>query len=223
VLTVLETILKSNDISLVEDSIATFETFCHHQDVATLAADQGLAQKYREVVRAYGSFADPSSPSYSSDTIGPAIAIRWRNAGLRAIKGVVSSESLAADGGTSLKIILPVILENLYSPNEDLLVPLKARLDETEEADRVERDGIRNRRMSVNTVNTVETANGDPALAAQSTADVDRQAEMDAQLLALRCLEQIIVSGSDRGQFASLRRSSCSSSPASGPRELSLG
>lgn len=201
VLTVLETILKSNDISLVEDSIATFEIFCHHQDIATLAADQGLAQKYREVVRAYGSFADPSSPSYSSDTIGPAIAIRWRNAGLRAIKGVVSSESLAADGGTSLKIILPVILENLYSPNEDLLVPLKARLDETEEADRVERDGIRNRRMSVNTVNTVETANGDPALAAQSTADVDRQAEMDAQLLALRCLEQIIVSGSDRGQI----------------------
>ncbi|KAJ5119176.1 hypothetical protein N7526_010813 [Penicillium atrosanguineum] len=201
VLTVLETVLKSNDISLVEDSIATFETFCCHQELATLAADQGLAQKYREVVRTYASFADPSSPSYSSAKISPAVAIRWRNAGLRAIKGVVSSESLAADGGTSLKIILPVILENFYSPNEDLLVPLKARLEETKEVDKAERDGNRNRRMSVNTVHTVETVNGDPALAAQSTADVDRQGEMDAQLLALRCLEQIIVSGSNRGQI----------------------
>ena len=201
VLTVIETILRSNDISLVEDSIATFETFCRHQEFATIAADQGLAQKYREVVRTYASFADPSSPSYSSAKISPAVAIRWRNAGLRAIKGVVSSKSLAADGGTSLKIILPVILENLYSPSEDILVPLKARLEETKEVDKVERDGNRNRRTSVNTVRTVETANGDPALAAQSTADVDRQAEMDARFLALRSLEQIIVSGSNRGQI----------------------
>ncbi|KAJ6112226.1 hypothetical protein N7523_008287 [Penicillium sp. IBT 18751x] len=201
VLTVLETVLKSHDVSLVEDSIATFETFCYHQDVATIAADQGLAQKYQAVVRTYAGFADPSSPSYSSATLSPAVAIRWRNAGLRAIKGVVSSESLAADGGTSLRIILPVILENLYSSDEDLLVPLKARLEETKQADKTERDGNRNRRMSVNTVNTVETANGDPALAAQSTADVDRQAEMDARLLALRCLEQIIVSGGNRGQI----------------------
>ncbi|KAJ5197779.1 uncharacterized protein N7498_006896 [Penicillium cinerascens] len=204
VLIVIETILRSNDISLVEDSIATFETFCRHQELATIAADQGLAQKYREVVRTYASFADPSSPSYSSAKISPAVAIRWRNAGLRAIKGVVSSKSLAADGGTSLKIILPVILENLYSPNEDILVPLKARLEDTKEVDKVERDGNLNRRMSVNTVHTVHTveaANGDPALAAQSTADVDRQAEMDARFLALRSLEQIIVSGSNRGQI----------------------
>jgi len=201
VLTVIETILRSNDISLVEDSIATFETFCRYQDITTIAADQSLAQQYRRVVQTYASFADPSSPSYSSAEISPAVAIRWRNAGLRAIKGVVSSESLAADGGTSLKIILPVILENLYSPNEDVLVPLKARLEETKEIDKAERDGNRNRRMSVNTVYTVDTANGDPALAAQSTADVDRQAEMDARLLALRCLEQIIVSGSNRGQI----------------------
>ncbi|KAJ5668590.1 uncharacterized protein N7477_007160 [Penicillium maclennaniae] len=201
VLTVLETVLKSHDVSLVEDSIATFETFCYHQDIATIAADQGLAQKYQAVVRTYAGFADPSSPSYSSATLSPAVAIRWRNAGLRAIKGVVSSESLAADGGTSLRIILPVILENLYSSNENLLVPLKARLEETKQADKTERDENRNRRMSVNTVNTIETANGDPALAAQSTADVDRQAELDARLLALRCLEQIIVSGSNRGQI----------------------
>ncbi|KAJ5153487.1 Protein efr3 [Penicillium canariense] len=198
VLSIIETILQSNDISMVEDSIATFETFCLHQDIAMISAEQGLAQKYREVIRIYAGFADPSSPPYSSAKISPPVAIRWRNAGLRAIKGVVSSESLAADGGTSLNIILPVILENLYSPNEDVLVPLRAKLRETENG---ERAGPQPRRISVATITTVDTVDGDPALAAQSTADADRQAEMDARLLALRCLEQIIVSGSNRGQI----------------------
>lgn len=197
VLTILETILQSNDISLVEDSLATFETFCLHQDIATIAAEQGIAQKYREVVRSYASFAHPS---HSSTKTSPAVAIRWRNAGLRAIKSLVSSESLAADGGTTLKIILPVILENLYSAEENVLVILKERLHEPEKP---ERDGNRNRRLSVATVHTVDTAGdpGDPALAAQSTADVDRQAELNARLLALRCLEKIVVSGSNRGQI----------------------
>lgn len=181
---------------MVEDSITTFETFCRHQDIAIISADQALANKYREVIRTYASFADPSSQSYSSAKLSPPLAIRWRNAGLRAIKGVVSSESLAADGGTSLNIILPVILENLYSPSEDVLIPLKAKLRETDDGG--DRDAARIRRLSVA---TVDTAEGDPALAAQSTADVDRQAEMDARLLALRCLEQIVVSGSNRGQI----------------------
>ncbi|KAF3390657.1 Protein efr3 [Penicillium rolfsii] len=198
VLSVIDTVLRSNDISMVEESIATFETFCRHQDIAIISADQALANKYREVIRTYASFADPSSQTYSPAKLSPPVAIRWRNAGLRAIKGIVSSESLAADGGTSLNIILPVILDNLYSPDEDVLIPLKAKLRETDDG---ERDAARLRRLSVATVHTVDTAEGDPALAAQSTADADRQAEMDARLLALRCLEQIIVSGSNRGQI----------------------
>ncbi|KAJ5651857.1 hypothetical protein N7507_009283 [Penicillium longicatenatum] len=199
VLSVIETVLRSNEISMVEDSIATFETFCRHQDIAIISAEQGIAQKYREVIRLYASFADPSSDLYSPAKVSPPVSIRWRNAGLRAIRSIVSSESLAADGGNSLKIILPVLLENLYSADEDVLIPLKARLHEDKEP---ERDGGRApRRMSAATVHTVDTVEADPALAAQSTADVDRKAEMDARLLALRCLERITVSGSNRGQM----------------------
>ncbi|KAJ5288804.1 hypothetical protein N7478_001834 [Penicillium angulare] len=198
VLTVIETVLRSNEVSMVEDSIATFETFCRHQEIATIAAEQGIAQKYREVVRLYASFADPSSESYSPTKVSPPVAIRWRNAGLRAIKSVVSSDGLSADGGTSLKIILPVILENLYSKDEDVLIPLRAKLQDTKDGDN---DPARPRRMSVTTVNTVDTVEADPALAAGTAADVDRKAEMDARFLALRCLEQIIVSGSNRGQM----------------------
>lgn len=198
VLTVIETILRSNDISMVEDSVATFETFCQYQDIAVIAAEQTLAHQYREVVRSYASFADPSSSTYSPTKVSLPVAIRWRNAGLRAIKGVVSSESLAADGGTSLQLILPVILENLYSEKEDVLIPLKEMLRESE---RLENEGARPRRMSVATVHTVDTVEGDPTLAAQSTADADKKAEMDARLLALRCLEKVIISGSNRGQI----------------------
>ncbi|KAJ5950174.1 uncharacterized protein N7479_008587 [Penicillium vulpinum] len=198
VMTIIDTVLRSNDINMVEESIVAFEMFCRYQDIAAIAADQGLAHQYREVVRTYASFADPEFTSKSNANFSPQVAIRWRNAGLRAIRGVVSSETLSADGGTSLKICLPVILENLYSDDEDLLTTLKAKLTEP---DPNEREGHKPRRMSVNTVHTVDTAEGDPELAARSAADADRKAEMGARLLALRCLEQTIVSGSSRGQI----------------------
>ncbi|KAJ5367771.1 hypothetical protein N7541_001712 [Penicillium brevicompactum] len=196
VMTVVDTVLRSNDITMVEESIVPFEVFCRHQDIAAIAADQGLAHQYREVVRTYASFADPAFVANSTTKFSPQVAIRWRNAGLRAIRGVVSSESLAADGGTSLKLCLPVILENLYSNDEDLLTTLSAKLHESDPS-----DGSKPRRMSVNTVGTVDTAEGDPELAARSADDADRKAEMGARLMALRCLEQIIVSGSNRGQI----------------------
>ncbi|KAJ5511487.1 hypothetical protein N7453_003590 [Penicillium expansum] len=198
VMTVIDTVLRSNDINMVEESIVTFEMFCRHQDIAAIAADQGLAHQYREVVRTYTSLADPEFTSNSNSDFSPQVAIRWRNAGLRAIRAVVSSDTLAADGGISLKICLPVILKNLYSEDEDLLTTLKAKLTEPDPNDR---EGPKPRRMSVNTVHTVDTAEGDPELAAQSAAEADLKAELGARLLALRCLEQTIVSGSNRGQI----------------------
>ena len=182
---------------MVEDSLATFETFCHNKEIATIAAEQGIAQKYREVLRLYASFADPSTELYSPAKVSPPVSIRWRNAGLRAIRSVVSSETLAVDGGNSLQIMLPVILENLHSTDENVLIVLKGRLDEKKEGDG---EPARPRRMSVTTVHTVDTVEADPSLAGGTAADVDRKAEMDARLLALRCLERIIVSGSNRGQ-----------------------
>ncbi|RJE21124.1 hypothetical protein PHISCL_06529 [Aspergillus sclerotialis] len=198
VLTVIATVLQSNDISMVEDSIATFEAFCHHQDMAALAAEQEIAKQYREVVRTYAAFADANPSAFSKVPRSPPVTFRWRNAGLRAMRAVVSSEGLTADGGESLRIVLPVILENLYTGEVDVLDHLQSRLQEPETN---EPDPARRRRVSVATVQTVDTANGDAALASQSAADVDRKAEMDVRLLALRCLERVVVSGSNRGQI----------------------
>ncbi|KAL2834850.1 hypothetical protein BDW59DRAFT_157 [Aspergillus cavernicola] len=199
VLTVIEIVLRSRDISIVEDSIATFETFCRHQDIAALSAEQEFANQYREVVRTYASYAYEKNQSQPNAVPIPPQAIRWKNAGLRAIKGVVSSEAgLAADGGDSLRIILPVILENLYNGDDALIVSLERKL---QEAERHPPDPAVRRRYSVVTVQTIDTAEGDPALAAQNIADVDKKAELDMRLLALRCLEHIIVNGSSRGQI----------------------
>lgn len=199
VLSVIEIVLRSQDISMVEDSIPTFETFCQHQDMASLAAEQELSTLYQGVVRTYAGFADTKASSQSKAASSSPMSIRWRNAGLRAIRGVVGSdETLAADGGDSLKLILPVILENLYTGEEDVLVLLQLKSQETENT---QAELAPRRRVSVATVQNVDAAEGDPAMASQSTADADRKAEMDVRLLALRCLEQIIVSGSTRGQI----------------------
>ncbi|KAF7172790.1 hypothetical protein CNMCM5623_004933 [Aspergillus felis] len=200
VMTVLETVLRSGDLSMVEESISTFETFCQHQDMAALSAEQDFISQYREVVRTYADFADQSKSvsQLKSVPTGPMV-IRWRTAGLRAIKGVVSSEAgLAADGGDSLRILLPVILECLYNGDESLLLSLELRLHESEKN---EPALGRRRRVSTATVQTVDAVDADPALASQSAADVDRQADMDMRLLALRCLERIVVTGSSRGQI----------------------
>ncbi|KAL2867289.1 uncharacterized protein BJX67DRAFT_81644 [Aspergillus lucknowensis] len=199
VLTVIETVLRSRDISMVEDSIATFETFCRHQDMAALSAEQDFANQYREVIRIYAGFAHGDQEPQSKIAPSPPQAVRWKTAGLRAIKGVVSSEAgLAADGGDSLRIILPVILENLYNGDDALIPSLEHQL---QEAERHVPDSAVRRRYSAVTVQTIDTAEGDPALATQNIDDVDRKAVLDMRLLALRCLELIIVNGSSRGQI----------------------
>ncbi|OJJ44371.1 hypothetical protein ASPZODRAFT_72010 [Penicilliopsis zonata CBS 506.65] len=198
ILTIIDTVLRSNDISMVEASVATFEMFCRHQDMAALSADKDLAHQYREVVRMYTAFAATSPNADAKGTLSAPMAIRWKNVGLHAIKGVVSSEGVAVDGGYLLGIVLPVVLQNLYNGEDDVLVNLRSHLHDSEKN---ERELARRRRVSVATVQTADTAEGDPALASQTAADADRQAEMEMRLLAFRCLERVIVSGSSRGQI----------------------
>lgn len=122
---------------MVEDSIETFETFCTHQDLASLAAEQDLSTQFQSVLRTYASFTDTKSASSQARVASSShMAIRWRNAGIRAMRGVVGSdEAQAADGGDCLKIVLPVILETMYSGEEDLLVLLQLKAQEPEEGD----------------------------------------------------------------------------------------
>lgn len=197
VLSVIETVLRSNEISIVEDSVPTFETFCRYQDMAALTAEKDFAIRYRGVVQSYAELADPN-PSVQAKS--PQIAIRWRNAGLRAIRSVVGSEDLSDEEVVLPVIVMPVVLKNLYAGEEDMLVSLQLQLQDSEKKDteqRVSQDMV----ASAPAPTTSDTPEGDAAVASQSTADADKKAEMETRLLALRCLERMIVSGSTRGQI----------------------
>lgn len=190
-LRILGNVLRSQDLTTVEDSIPTFEAFCAHHDVATLAADQAHIGQYEEIVRTYADFANRQSPPKVKGVLSAHLAIRWRSVGLKAIKAITSSEAVGADGGRQLHVVIPIILQNLYPDDEAYLRMLYRRIESMADTDR---ELALKRRMSVSTVQTVD-ANPDPETAAMSasTDDADRLAEEEAGMHALRSLKQIFL------------------------------
>ena len=197
ILRILANILRSKDLSMVEESIPTFDTFCKHHDVATLAADQQHISQYEEIVKAYTSFAASKTPVQSKGGLNAAMAIRWRAAGLQALKSITASEAVGADGGKQLNIIMPVLLQNLRSEEEAYLSTVLRRINA---AETTEKEGTSRRRMSTATVQTSDGISR-PASAVTGTAeDVDRLAEEEVGIMAIQSLKQIYVSNS-RGQI----------------------
>ncbi|KAF2503021.1 hypothetical protein BU16DRAFT_498998 [Lophium mytilinum] len=188
VLSILRTILRSNDITMVEESVPTFETFCAHQDPATLAADQEYIKQYEDTVRLYAEFASKEAVSHAKTPISWPVAIRFRKAGLEAIKGIASSESLGSETGRQLAAILPAILLNIYSDNGEYLDQLVRR--EGEKGD-LEREATLRRRQSISTVLTADADEGDPVAASGTTEDADKIAEEEVGVVALQAFRNI--------------------------------
>lgn len=192
VLRILSLVLGSKDITVVEETLPTFEKFCAHQDVAALAADQTHITQYENIVRTYADFA-LQYPSSSKGSISNSVALRWRSAGLQALQSVTSSEAVGADGGTQLNIIMPMILHNLHPENEEYIAILQQRSEE----DQTEDKESARRRMSIATVRTTETAQ-EPV--SGSADDADRLAEEEVALQAWKCLRRIFTT-SNRAQI----------------------
>ena len=190
VLKILNIILRSRDITMVESSIPTFDAFCENHDGASLSADQEYLNQYEEIVRIYASFASTRPPPTKPPTSAP-VAMRWRSVGLEAIKSVASSEALASLAGRQLDVVVPILLENLWTDNLDFidLLEHRAQLEE-----KIDTEKLLRRRTSIATVRTVETATEVNAAALSgTTADADKVAEEDIGVLALQCLKQIFV------------------------------
>ena len=180
---------------MVEYSVPTFETLCAHHDIGALSADQERIGQYEEVIGLYVGFA-ARSPAQPKSGISAPILLRWRSAGLHAIKAMTSSEALAV--GNQLDICIPVILENLYSENENHLLELRLRAQATE---KTEGETARKRRMSNSTVQEMDQSReADPAAVSGTTADADRVAEGLVELEAIQSLKQIFTANS-RGQI----------------------
>ncbi|ESZ98518.1 hypothetical protein SBOR_1180 [Sclerotinia borealis F-4128] len=190
VLKIFNIILRARDVTMVESSIPTFEVFCENHDMASLSADQEYLHQYEEIVRIYASFASTRTQMSSKPQSAP-VTIRWRSLGLQAVKSVASSEALATVAGRQLDVIVPILLENIWTDNEDFLEILQQRA-ETEEHMGTDKSLLK-RRTSNATVRTVDTAGENSTALSGTTADADKLAEENIGVLAMQCLKQIFV------------------------------
>lgn len=189
VLKILEIILKSNDITMVESSIKTFEAFCEHHDPTSLGGDQEYLRQYLSIVQQYASLASTRAIPGRLEPSKP-LALRWRNSGLEAIRSIASSDALSAVTTQQYDVAVPMILENLWTDNENFLDILQQR---AEIGDKMGGPLLK-RRTSVATVHTAGTeGDPNPIALAGSAGDVDKLAEEDIGVLAMQCLKQIFV------------------------------
>lgn len=174
---------------MAESSIPTFQAFCEHHDGASLSADQKYLDQYKNVVQMYASFASTRSIPKKGSTSAPMV-VRWRSVGLEAIKSVAASDSLTSLAGKQLTVLIPVLLENLWTNDMDFLslVQQRARMEE-----KVESENLLRRRTSIATVRTAESAEINAAALSGSTADADKLAEEEVAVCALQCLKSIFV------------------------------
>ncbi|KAI9849420.1 MAG: plasma membrane localization protein [Sclerophora amabilis] len=194
-LSIVATVLHSGDLTMAEESISTFETFCAHHNESSLAADQDYLRHYEDVVKIYAAFATEPAAQSKSPLSAPVI-LRWRKVGLLAIRAITSSEATGYDGGRQLGIIMPVILQNVYFDSERPLLALQQRAHQLEYSDG---EKASKRRMSVATAHTSDASDAHPTVVSGTTADADKEAEQNIGLLALQSLKQIFVANS-RGQ-----------------------
>lgn len=185
VLRIFKSILESLDITMVDASIPTFEAFCLHHDGASLSADSEYLKQYEEIVRIYADFASTRTRTPPLAESKP-VQMRWRVIGLKAIKSVSSSEALSSVAGRQLDVIMPILLENLWTDDHSYLETIinRARLE-----DRVDTERLLHRRGSIATVRTFDSENPNPLTLTGSAAEADKLAEEDIGVIALQCLK----------------------------------
>ena len=201
VLRILRTILTSNDVGMVEESVPTFATLCAHQDPASLAADVEYIRQYEEIVQLYAQFAAKGQSKTGKGGHSWPVTLRYRKAGLQALKAVAESESLGSETGRQLAVIIPVILGNIYAESGAYLMRLEQRDQDSEAHDK---ELALSRRKSVSaatrTSTNEEEERGDPVAASGTTEVADKLAEEKVGVLALQALRNIFR-GVNRGQL----------------------
>ena len=188
VLKILHDVLHSHHAGLLESSVPTFEAFCNHYDVAQFAADADHIKQYDEVVQRYASFASKHDAKATKVPLSANIAVRNRKAAIQAIKSLVSAEAFTADNGRQIGVIVPVILENMYSAMPDLLSRLKNREALNEERGK---ESATRPRPSTTASYTEEPKDADPLDASGTAEDADERANEEVGVLAMQTLRQV--------------------------------
>jgi hypothetical protein len=190
VLSVLSTVIASGDLTIVEESLSLFETFCEHQDISTLLADQDYVRRFEDVVKDYCDLSTRSPAAKKGESMY--IELRWQSISLRAVKLVASSAALSSNFGRQLAILMPVILQNLYSYPEDDLQNLLQRAGLEKDPEHTLRP-----RMSISTVKTNDL---DPTKSVRTAAEADKLEKEDIGVMAIQSLQKIFEAN-NRGQI----------------------
>ena len=139
VLRILKDVLKqANETALIEAAVPTWERFCKHQDHVALSADLEYRSLFAEVVRLWAGYAakdhnhnrKATTTTRGRMTVGATDTIRLRSAALQALKAIADSDSLGTEAGRQLDTLLPVILQNLYGTEAELLHFLQTQNEE---------------------------------------------------------------------------------------------
>ncbi|GKU01991.1 hypothetical protein FLAG1_04199 [Fusarium langsethiae] len=189
VLKILDTVLRSDDVTMIESSLPTFGAFCDYHDAAFLLADQTYLRQYEEIVRLYAQLAS-TTPAPGRESLTTPVKVRWRNAGLEAIRSVSTADALSSITGSQMHVIMPRILENLWSDTPDFLETLHQRLEEEE---KVDTEKQLRRRTSIATVGTDGANDPNPVALSGTAGDVDKLAEEEVGVLAMQCLKSIFI------------------------------
>lgn len=197
VLKILDLILRSNDITMAESSIPTFHVFCQNHDASSLFADQLYLRQYEAVVKQYAALASTREPE-GKNKPSKTMAARWRNVGLEAIKCIASSDALSSTAGRQIDVLVPMILENLWTDNEGFLDVLLQRANIEE---KVSFEHPLKRRNSAATAGEADE-DPNPIALVGTAVDVEKMEEEDTGVLAIQCLKQIFVV-SNRSQIHS--------------------
>ncbi|KAK7205241.1 hypothetical protein BZA70DRAFT_176987 [Myxozyma melibiosi] len=183
IISILTTVLNTNDLAMCQYSEATFRSFCKHHDGGLLADDQVFLQKFINLLKLYMSIGHRSSAAHDDS---------WTLISLRAAKSISSSEALYSSNGQlqeQIKIIAPSILDQLYSDTNDNLFAINARLQALTAASTGKGDS----EHSLNNASASQRRSVDVETAGNGDVDDD-----EASLLALQSLRKLFES-SDSG------------------------
>lgn len=190
-LKILDQILRSNDITMIESSLPTFEAFCEHHDANSLFGDKQYAGQYESLVRQYAQFASTRRAVTKGGPVSRPMQMRWRNAGLSAIKFVSAADALSSLTGRQIDVIVPIILENLWTDDESFIAKLEELIRVNEKTDE---EKAHRRRTSIVAALPVDAEESeDPVNLPGTAADADMMAEEETGVLAMQCLKSIFV------------------------------
>lgn len=198
-LNILSDALQTRDVTLLEESVPTFEAFCAYYNPAILATDPTHVHKYDEVIDHYASIALEGKTTFSNTSKSVPLTLRFRTAGLKAIKSFVASGAFNSDNGPQLRVIMPAILQNLYYDQRQHLSTLQLAENAREKFDKDQKEFSYRGRQSI-AVPRATSDEVDPSISTGTTEDADAKANEEVGVLALQALREIF-SGENRGQL----------------------